>query len=202
MKKYLLLIILVFLVFFSGCSKNGLVLPIDETKIDEAIKYGVDNSSLTNTEFVTPWTSSSGNYVKGDGVATILTPFLRVALLSKRCTLTKSVLDKKIIKSLVNKEIDFFNFEVTLYGDEYSFARNVDYLLIYKDKEYEPSAHFMPSYSDMGRDYTCIAQGWVKFEKKDIPDDADIRLVVKFKVNEMADEIIKLNFDFNLKEIK
>jgi|LSQX01.2.fsa_nt_gb hypothetical protein len=202
MKKNLLLVCVAVCFLFAGCSKKEGVVPLDKSKIDEAVQFGKDNVALTETEFIEPWTLSSGGYVKGGGVVTVVTPFLRIALLSKKHSNAGSKLNDKMFKELLMKEAEILNFEVTLYGDEYSFARNIDYILVCNDKEYKPIAQFMPSYSDMGRDYTCIAKGWVKFDKKDIPDDSIVNLKVKFKTNLKNKDFENLSFNFNLKDYK
>ncbi|HNS33061.1 MAG TPA: hypothetical protein PKN36_08835 [bacterium] len=202
MRKIIMLIGVTILIFSSGCSKQNVVLPLDEAKTAEAVKFGIDNAALTNTEFISPWTLSSGGYVKGEGSATILTPFLRVAIMSKRCSMSGSKLEDRMIKSILSKEAGFINFEVTLYGDTYGFGRTVEFSLIHGESKYKPVAQFMPSYADMGRDYTCIAKGWAKFEKLNITDDADIKLSVSFKIDEEKDDVTVLDFNFDMKKFK
>lgn len=202
MKKIVSLILCSLLLFSTGCYRKQTVLPLSETEINEAIKFGIDNTSLTNTEFVAPWTLASGGYMKGEGTVTLMTPFIRIALMSKKCAVAGEKLDRRMIKSLLLKESGFIHFEITLYGDTYGFARTVNFSLIHDGKEYKPVAQFMPSYADMGRDYTCIATGWAKFKKDNIPDDATIRLSIKFKTNEKNEDVTKLDFNFNLKEFR
>ena len=190
------------LLFSAGCSRREVALPISDKEIDEAVKFGKDNSSLTNTEFVSKWTLDSGGYMKGEGIVTIVTPFLRVALMSKKSSAQGSGFNRRFTESVLAKEAGFLHFEVTLFGDSYAFGRTVDFLLLHEGKDIKPVEKFMPSYAEMARDYTCIASGWVKFDNKDIPKDATVRLSVRFKENENSKETKKLEFNFNLKEFR
>ena len=96
MKKILVLILT--FIFISGCGRNKgngeRILSSD--MINEAINYGEKNVSLTFTEFTEKWTIDYG-YEYGKGKATLITPFLRVALLAKNAKEKNQKLDMKIV---------------------------------------------------------------------------------------------------------
>lgn len=190
------------LVFLCGCGKKGRkeVLPLSPSEIKEAIRYGEDNASLTYNEFVSPWTVDLG-YEQGYGKATILTPFLRVALLGKRAKEMHKEVDMKIINLALKEEIGKIHFKVTLYGDYPTFGRTVKFILKYNDKEIKPVFSYMAPYSQFTRDYYHISEGEVKFEKGNIPKDAKVVLVTIFKPRENEEEK-KCEFEFDLSKYR
>jgi len=203
MKKGIMVLAGFLAIIFSGCApERHTVLPLNESQVNEAIEFGRKNSSLTDTEFISGWTLDSGGYLKGEGRATIITPFLRIALLSKRAAKAGGRVEERLIKSLLAKEAGFITFDVTLYGDSHGFGRTAEFILEHGGMEHEPVAMFMPSYAEIARDYTCIASGWAKFRKEDIPGDATVNLSVKFRENEEREDITGINFEFDLSKFK
>lgn len=197
MGRKILLLNFIF-IFLSGCNKkiSDEKLPLVSSEIQQAIKYGKENVYLTYDEFVSPWTVDLG-YEQGYGKATILTPFLRVALLAKRAKEMNREVDMKILNMVLKEEIGKFHFKVTLYGDYPTFGRTAKFLLKYNNKEINPIFSYMPPYSQFTRDYYHISEGEVKFEKGDIPESAKVILVVIFKPRENEERTTKFEFDLS-----
>lgn len=189
-----------FLLLSSGCGKTDkqeVVLPLTEKEIAKAVDYGIKNASLSVTEFTSGWTVDMG-YKQGKGTATIITPFLRVALLSRQAALSGEEIPDLLIKTAIKEDLEFINFEVILFGGSPTFARDTLFLLKYDTKQVQPSYCFMPPYSEIARDYTQIAKGRVKFQRTGIPADAKIVLVASFKTEEEAEDVSVCEFAFDL----
>lgn len=199
--KKLIFFLSIFLLF-AGCSKKEkLVIPLSEKEIEEAIKYGEENSNLTFTEFVEKWTIDYG-YEQGKGKATLITPFLRVALLSKNAAEKNQKIDMKLVNLALKDMADKIVFKVTLYGDYPTFGRTAKFYIEFNNKKIYPISSFMTPYSQFARDYTHISEGEVKFPNKDIPKDAKIKLVVNYKPYEDTDKVpgkvATCTFEFDL----
>jgi hypothetical protein len=204
MKVTIHLLLTVVLLVFSSCRKavkEEIPLPLTEEEIKESIEYGAKNASLSFTEFTADWTVGLG-YGKGKGNATLITPYLRLSLLSKQLSPSGEKPDAHMIDMVVKEDIEFLNFEVTLYGSSPEFARNAKFLLKYKSEQIHPSYSFMPPYSEIARDYTQRAKGRVKFKKEGIPEDATVILVASFQADEEAEETSVCEFVFDLSEYK
>lgn len=200
MKKIIGILLGMVLLISSGCKEKKqqeVILPLTDEQIAKAIEYGVKNASLSFTEFTHDWTVNLG-YDQGKGTATIITPFLRVALLSKQGVVVGGKTDEQVIKMALEEEKDYINFELLLFGGSPRFARTAKFLLKYGDKEVLPSYCFMPSYSEIARDYTQTAKCRVKFKKEGIPEDAKVILVVSFKPDEDIKDISVCEFVFEL----
>ncbi len=192
------------LLFFTGCRqtvKENVVLPLTDKEIEDALDYGEKNASFTLTEFTSDWTVDKG-YHRGKGKATIVTPFLRVALLGRQAALTGEKLDSHLIKTALKEDIESLNFEVTLYGSSSRFARSTKFLLKCGKKQVQPDYFFMPPYGEIARDYTQVAKGRVMFKKEGIPDDAEVILVASFNTDEEMKEVSICRFPFDLKRYK
>jgi len=204
MKVMMHLLLMAILLFFSSCRKavkEETPIPLTEEEIKESVEYGVKNASLSFTEFTAGWTVNLG-YGKGKGSATLITPFLRIALLSKQLFPSGEKLDAHMIDKVAKEDIEFLNFEVMLYGESTEFARTAKFLLRYDSKQVHPSYFFMPPYSEIARDYTQRAKGRVKFKKEGIPEDAVVTLVASFQADGEAEEISVCEFIFDLPEYK
>jgi hypothetical protein len=192
---------------FSGCSKEqknkATILPISELKINEAIEYGIQNSELSNTEFISDWTVALG-YGHGKGSATLITPFLTTALLSKQAQMQRQQINRNLLEKLILEDADFLIFEVILFGEYPQFGKSTEFVLKYDDKEIQPAYQFLPSYAEMGRDYIQTSKGRVKFTKDTIPDNSKVVLEVQFNMVEdpqIKDKYI-CEFEFDLSKLK
>jgi hypothetical protein len=201
MKVKLVFLIMIFLI--TGCAKNKEVkIPISPEEIKEAINYGEKNASLTFTEFTKDWTIDYG-YEYGKGKATLITPFLRVALLAKNAKEKNQKLDMKIVNLALKDMSDKIIFRVTIYGDYPTFGKTAKFYLEYNGKKVNPISSYTSFYSQFARDYTHISEGEVKFSNREIPKDAKIKLVVSYlpyeteKEKEKPKETI-CTFEFDL----
>lgn len=202
MKELLILIGVSLLIV--GCSKEKkeVKIPLSEKEIEEAISYGEKNASMTFTEFTSNWTIDYG-YEQGKGRATLITPFLRVALLAKNAVEKNQKIDMKLINLALKDTADKIIFKVTLYGDYPTFGRTTKFYLEYNNKKIEPLSFYMSPYSQFARDYTHISEGEVKFSKKEIPEDAKVKLIVEFKPYENKEsKPTTCTFEFDLSKYK
>ena len=203
-RKGTTLLLLAILLFISGCSKNkktGVQLPISEKEIEEAIKYGIKNAELSTTEFVSDWTVNMG-YGEGKGTATIVTPFLRIALLSKQAKMAGQKVKRELIEKVLKEDADEFTFDVLLFGGYPEFGRSVQCLLKYNNKKIQPVYQFIPPYAEIGRDYTQSVKGTVKFKKEGIPATAKIVLCFNFNVSKEEKEKYTCEFEFDLNKYR
>jgi len=203
MKRKFLYLILIFLI--TGCAKNKEVkIPISPEEIKEAINYGEKNASLTFTEFTKDWTIDYG-YEYGKGNATLITPFLRVALLAKNAKEKNQKLDMKIVNLALKDMSDKIIFRVTIYGDYPTFGKTAKFYLEYNGKKINPISSYTSFYSQFARDYTHISEGEVKFSNKEIPKDAKVKLVVFYLPYEAEKEKPKetiCTFEFDLSKYR
>jgi hypothetical protein len=203
MKRKFLYLILIFLI--TGCAKNKEVkIPISPEEIKEAINYGEKNASLTFTEFTKDWTIDYG-YEYGKGKATLITPFLRVALLAKNAKEKNQKLDMKIVNLALKDMSDKIIFRVTIYGDYPTFGKTAKFYLEYNRKKINPISSYTSFYSQFARDYTHISEGEVKFLNKEIPKDAKVKLLVFYLPYEAEKEKPKetiCTFEFDLSKYR
>ncbi|MDD3726424.1 MAG: hypothetical protein PHI44_04445 [Candidatus Ratteibacteria bacterium] len=197
------IIFLLITMFFSGCAKKGsdIVLPISEQKIEEAIEYGIKNVELSTPEFVSDWTVDLG-YGEGKGSATLITPFLKTALLSRQAKLIGQEINRALIKKALKEDADCLTFEVLLFGGYPQFGRSVKFVLQYNQKELLPVYTFLPQYSEMGRDYIQTVKAIVKFKKTDIPVDAKVILKTQYNIYAEGTEKYTCEFEFDLSKYR
>ncbi|MCS7179898.1 MAG: hypothetical protein N2589_07405 [bacterium] len=193
---------LLILLLFFGCDKEEKIikLPLTQKEIEEAIEYGKKNASLTFTEFTENWTVGY-EYEYGKGKAVLITPFLRVALLSKNAVEKRQKLNMKIVNYALKEVADKIFFKVSLYGNYATFGRTAKFYLEYNGKKIQPISFYMSPYSQFTRDYYHISEGEVKFLNKDIPPNAKIKLVAIFKPYEDEEEKC-CSFEFDLSKFK
>jgi len=200
MKKILILILT--FNFISGCGRNkgNVERILSSDMINEAINYGKENASLTFTEFTEKWTIGY-EYEYGKGKATLITPFLRVALISKNAAEKNQKVDMKIVNMALKDISDKLYFRVSLYGNYATFGKTVKFYLEYDDKKIQPLTYYMSPFSQFTRDYYHISEGEVKFSNKDIPKNAKVKLVAVFKPYEDEKEKSCV-FEFDLSKYK
>ncbi|MCM8771669.1 MAG: hypothetical protein NC922_01125 [Candidatus Omnitrophica bacterium] len=200
--KKLLIISISLIIIFSGCFKKREItnLPLSPQEIEEAINYGRTKANLTFTEFTEKWTIDYG-YEQGKGKVTLITPFLRIALLSKNATEKRQKIDMKVINLALKDIADKIVFKVTLYGDYPTFGRTAKFYLEYNNKKIQPLSAFMSPYSQFARDYTHISEGEVKFSNQGIPKTAKVKLFVVFIPYEKEKETT-CSFEFDLSKYK
>jgi len=195
MKKIFLLFIILIVV---GCEKKKeIILPLNPKEIEEALSYGKQNKDLSFLEFTKDWSIDLG-YEEGKGRMTILTPFLRIALLGQKAAKLHQKVDYKLVKLALEEEIGIIHFIGQVYGDTPTFGRKVKIYLKTNGKEIQPYYLYVSPYAEIARDYYNIAKTEVKFRKSDIPSTAkEITVVVKFFFEETNVET-SCEFKFNL----
>jgi len=205
MRKILWVLFTGILLFSSGCGRKekqeDIVLPLTQKKIKEALDFGVKNAELSTIEFTSGWTVDLG-YGESRGNATIMTPFLRIALLGREATLRQKKVDDRTIDAVLKADIDYITFNVTLFGGYPQFGRSVKFLLKNNKENLTPEYMFMPPYSQMGRDYTQTATGNLKFKKAGISENAKITLIATFKIQEESADLYTCKFEFDLSKYK
>lgn len=206
MLKKFSLVSLIVMVTFSGCGKkqkSEIPLPISESEFNEAIEYGIKNSELSATEFVSDWTVDLG-YGEGKGKATLVTPFLKTALLAKQAHMQGQKVNRELIKKALMEDADCITFEVLLFGGYPQFGRSAEFVLKCGDKEIKPVYQFVPPFAEMGRDYTQSVKGKVKFKKAEIPENSRVVLKVQFNVSDEPNTKDKYicEFEFDLSKYR
>lgn len=178
----LLVSVLMCLLVLTGCQSNKNIQPVNITLLNEAVDYGKKNHSLTVFEFFGPWMIDKG-YESGKGQATLCTPFLRAALVSRNAEENHQSIDLDIVKKVYLEETKTIHFFITVYGDDPTFERRVKAYLMYGNRKIDPLSLYLPPYSEFARDYTNSAKGDVKFSRDGIPDNATVNLVLETASN-------------------
>ena len=137
-------------------------VPTEEVSIEELVSAAKRHNSVGIAytyneptifiEFAKDWTIDLG-YEEGKGMATLITPFLRVALIGKKAAELGQKVDRKLIHMALEKEIGYIHFKLQLYGDTPTFGRELKIYLEYKGKKIFPSYLHLPPYSEFTRDY-------------------------------------------------
>jgi len=200
MKKIAMFFVL--LLCLTSCAKKeeSIILPLREEAINDALEYGRKNADLTFIEFTKDWTVDLG-YEYGKGTATLITPFVRVALLGKRAFQLGQKVDYKLIKIVLKDEIGILHFYVSLYGGTPAFGKKVKFSLKCDGQSFEPVSVFVPAYTEFTRDYYNIAKGKVKFKKQGIFSDSTVTIVATFPQEE-GGRGESCEFEFNLSKYK
>ncbi|MCX8083033.1 MAG: hypothetical protein N3D17_06550 [bacterium] len=193
------------ILLLAGCSKKNknimITLPLSEEEMNQAIEYGIKNAELSMTEFVSEWTVDLG-YGEGKGKATLITPFLKTAILSKQAHNQGQEIKRALLEKALREDTDCLTFEITLFGGYPEFGRTAEFLLKCNNKEIQPVYKFTPPYAEIGRDYTQTIKGKVKFNKKDIPADSKIVLWVQYNMDEEGKNKYTCEFEFDLKKYR
>ncbi|MCM8777949.1 MAG: hypothetical protein NC905_06810 [Candidatus Omnitrophica bacterium] len=204
-KKSLIFLSLINIVFFPGCNRKTaeIPLPLSETEIQEAIEYGIKNAELSTTEFVSDWSVDLG-YGEGKGKATLITPFLKVAFLAKQAQIQGQKVKRDIIEKVLKEDSDCLVFDILLFGGYPQFGRTVEFSLKYDGKEIQPVYKFIPPYAEISRDYTQSVKGNVKFKKTDIPKNCIVVLKAQFNMSEEPEvkEKYTCEFEFALNKYR
>jgi hypothetical protein len=178
----IVIIILVSLISWGAYKKTSKIKkyypPINKALLNDALSYGKKNAYLNTYQFSKPWTINLG-YEDGQGYATLCTPFLRLALLERDAVRNKETLDPNLERKIYNQEIGIIHFLVTMYGNSPTFSKRIKAYLIYKKKVIKPEFIYFPLYGQMGREYTQISSGEIKFPKENISNNAIVTLIVK-----------------------
>ena len=184
--------------FLCGCSrqKSQQVALLPEEVIKQAVEYGRLRASLTANELLEPWTVDLG-YEQGKGRATIITPFVRVALLAWQAARKGQNVSEEVLRIALREQSGVVHFRVSLYGDEPNFCRKARFRLLFDGKSLEPISSYVPAYGDFTRDYYIVATGDVKFKGQDIPEKAQLQLEVVIPAVKEKSEI-RIVFPFNL----
>ncbi|MFN4227098.1 MAG: hypothetical protein ACK4F0_03030 [Candidatus Ratteibacteria bacterium] len=192
----------VIVIFLFSCSKEKVNLEevLSPEEINQAINYGKEKATLTFTEFTEKW-SVGYEYEYGKGRATLITPFLRVALISKNAAEKHQKVNMKIVNMALKDFCDKLHFKVVLFGNYPTFGRTAKFYLEYNNKKIHPLSSYMSPYSQFTRDYYHISEGEVKFSNKGIPKDAKIKLIAVFKPYENEEEK-ECVFEFDLSKYK
>ncbi len=161
-----------------GNKKKKHYAAINKSLLDSALSYGRKNAKLNVYEFTKPWTINLG-YEEGKGYATLCTPFLRLALLEREAVRHNEILNINIENKVYKQEMGIIHFLVTMYGNSPDFSKRLKAYLVYNKKVIHPNFIYFPLYGEVGRIYTQILNGEIKFPKNNIPAHATITLVVK-----------------------
>ncbi|MCM8767822.1 MAG: hypothetical protein NC921_03440 [Candidatus Omnitrophica bacterium] len=200
MKKIIFFVVIGVLLLSCEKEKINIEKILSQEEINEAMNYGKENASLTFTEFTEKW-SVGYEYEYGKGRATLITPFLRIALISKNAAEKNQKVSMKILNMAIKDFSDKIHFRVSLFGNYPTFGRTAKFYLEYNNKKIQPISFYMSPFSQFTRDYYHISEGEVKFSNKGIPKDAKIKLIAVFKPYENEEEK-ECVFEFDLSKYK
>ncbi|MGC8804732.1 MAG: hypothetical protein ACP5QD_02175 [Candidatus Ratteibacteria bacterium] len=173
------IVILMAGVLFFGCSREQKPsINIDEKLLQEAIEYGKSKAGVSNFEFMEPWSVYLG-YEIGKGRAVYFTPFLHAAQMAKNAAEKHLKPDINIIKKAVAAKSNTLNFLILTYGNEPDTPRRMKAYLIYDKTRVEPVYAHFPPFGEFNRDYYQQINGEVRFSRKDIPENATVKLCIE-----------------------
>ncbi|MGB9642161.1 MAG: hypothetical protein ACPL3Q_03025 [Candidatus Ratteibacteria bacterium] len=173
------IVILMAGVLFVGCSREQKPsINIDEKLLQEAIEYGKSKAGVSNFEFMEPWSVYLG-YEIGKGRAVYFTPFLHAAQIAKNAAEKHLKPDINIIKKAVAAKSNTLNFLILTYGNEPDTPRRMKAYLIYDKTRVEPVYAHFPPFGEFNRDYYQQINGEVRFSRKDIPENATVKLCIE-----------------------
>ncbi|CAG1020014.1 hypothetical protein MTYM_00010 [Methylococcales bacterium] len=123
---------------------HAIFLELTTGQIEEAVEYGKKNKNIEIAAFSRPWTICKD---KGQGTATLFTPFHNIAYKARKSAIEHREFTQDDIMHAV--EIgDTLTFSVTVYGDEYDFCTHYTAKLYYKDDVIQPEFEFAPPLAD------------------------------------------------------
>jgi len=164
---------------FSGCAREKKpTVNIDEKLLQEAIEYGKVKAGMSNYEFMEPWSVYLG-YEIGKGRVVYFTPFLQAAQLAKNAAEKNLKPDINIIKKAIAAKSDTLNFLVLTYGNEPDTSKRMKVFLICDKTRIEPVFAHFPPFGEFNRDYYQQINGEVRFPRKDIPENATVKLCIE-----------------------
>ena len=110
---------------------HAIFLELTTEQIEEAVEYGKKNKNIEIAAFSRPWTICKD---KGQGTATLFTPFHNIAYKARKSAIEHREFTHDDVMHAV--EIgDTLTFSVTVYGDEYDFCAQYTAKLYYKDDD-------------------------------------------------------------------
>ncbi len=174
---------------FSGCirSRQQTETGLSDVMLQEAIEYGKSKSGLSDYEFMEPWSIYLG-YEIGKGRAVYYTPFLHAAHLAKNAADRRLKPDMNIIRKAVSSKANTINFLVSIYGNEPDSPRRIRTYLKYNGIKISPVYSYFPPYGEFNRDYYQQINGEVRFQRKQIPENAKVKLCVEILPSEKKEE--------------
>ena len=172
---------------------NGIILNINETEINEAIKLGEKNKRTLLGEFTKDWTVSLGKKV---GWATLYTGFHNLAFKSRKA----SIENKELTKKEINKALEIsqdLTFTVSILGNSMGFAREYHGMLKIGKDLIAPSFEFIPETTESSEFWPdspdSIAGCVFKFPMDDIDEDSKVVLILQ----PFDGEVLQFNFDLS-----
>jgi hypothetical protein len=178
------------------------IAPVTSELIQEAQEYGKSKSSMEYTEFITPWTSYEEKAVKLDETtdrAYLYSPFLCLAADSREKFLKGQLVDITDSEKVLEDYGGFLIFNVTLYGQDEQFAKNITAALKQGRKlipAYQSTVAEAAKLTYVNKRPVYTVQAYFYFQDKDIVSNKPALLKV---TNDMNHE---RSFYFDLAKIK
>lgn len=165
-------------------------------QVQEAIEYGQKNRTLGMAAFSRPWIVS---LTKGHGSASLFTPYHNIAYKARKAAIER----REFSSQNVMDALDIggaLSFSVTVYGEEYDFAKRYTAKIYQKEEVVQPEFEFAQEIADASEFWpnepSHTARLVFKFPVKDIDLNTPITLVIVIPGGE---EIL---FDFDLPKMK
>ena len=157
---------------------HAIFLELTTEQIEEAVEYGKKNKNIEIAAFSRPWTICKD---KGQGTATLFTPFHNIAYKARKSAIEHREFTHDDVMHAV--EIgDTLTFSVTVYGDEYDFFVLYTAKLYYKDDVIQPEFEFAPPLAEASEFWpdspSHSARLVFKFPTKGVDLSALITLVI------------------------
>jgi hypothetical protein len=157
---------------------HAIFLELTTEQIEEAVEYGKKNKNIEIAAFSRPWTICKD---KGQGTATLFTPFHNIAYKARKSAIEHREFTHDDVMHAV--EIgDTLTFSVTVYGDEYDFCAQYTAKLYYKDDVIQPEFEFAPPLAEASEFWpdspSHSARLVFKFPTKGVDLSALITLVI------------------------
>lgn len=137
-------------------------------EIEAAIRFGIENRDSFLADFLRPWTVDLGyGHILSGGQATVYTPWLTLALLSRNSERTGLRLGREELVSIVRRDYRETRVEVSFYGPDFGFDRDFRVLALDGEREIVPRRVVRRDY-DQAREYTITARWDCFFGPRDL----------------------------------
>jgi hypothetical protein len=167
-----------------------------QEQIQEAIQYGQKNKNLDIVTFAKDWSVSLG---KGEGFATLFTPYHTIAYKARKFAVERREFTNREIQEILQTG-DPMAFSVTVYGDEYDFAMYYSAVIYQRDAIVQPEFEFVPEIADASEFWPDSPGYLARLVFKFPTEDIDLNTPVTFTVQVPGGE--EVSFDFDLSKMK
>ncbi len=110
----------------------------------------------------------------------MITPFLRAAIIGRRCAQTGGEPNRKIIEKALREDAGILRFRFGIYADDGDAGRRLKAFLTCGETVVAPLAFHTAGTPQMSRDYFLLFTGEARFPAEKIPHGAQVALRLQY----------------------